>query len=1036
VARIGIQVAEALNHANAQGTLHRDIKPSNLLLDGQGTVWVTDFGLAKAADSADLTHTGDIVGTVRYMAPERFQGISDARSDLYSLGLTLYELLTLRPAFTATDRNRLLEQVRHEEPPRPRKLNPKVPRDLETIVLKTIAKEPAQRYQSAAELAADLQRFVDDKPIRARRTSPAERLWRWCRRNPLLAGMGLVICFVTALGLAGVFWQWRQAEQARGVATARAEAEAEARQTSERTLVDMYTSSGLMAVERNDPAQAMLWFANAARRAGPETERERFKRARALTWRRQALQPVRALEHQAEWVHEMSWHPGGRYLHTQTVLMDLSHGDCTVWDLDREAPFPLPTGVESARSAAWNPDGSRLALGTAKGEVVLCSFPAGEVLHRLPGTGPVRHLTFSPEGRYLAMARDKSARVWDCEQAAFVTEELVHPDQVVTLTFHPKGHLLVTGCNDRMARVFRVAKDTKDPLFRPVRHLGGGPSPIGGKRVPPVFVDEGRGLLAGAGSMVTWYEAETGTWLLPVRPMPVKPEDRSPPIFPSPLAVSPDGKYFAVCDGEKAQIWAVPTRRAVSPVLEHRASQSVDTLSFSPDGRTLVTGSGDRTVRLWSVPDGKPLGKPLVHSSTITQGLFSPDGRFLATAQRGGLTRVWALPVPDTRHRRLPVQGRYSFARLSRDGRYVLPTGLSQRSCDLRATRVFEVATGQPAGPRLESGGIILDGAFSPDGRHAAIVVSLASTWEARQSRPGTHPGQLELWDWRTGKRLFEPLAMPSEPRCLDYSPDGQALAVICAGGQLVLVEPGSGRVERQWQARPPSLNNNYYINNGMVRFSPDGRSVLLFGTEDVVQVWDVATAQPRYAPLQHKGQCHDVHFSPDGRLVSIASWDNTARVWELETGQPVGEPLRHPDWVFMAPFSPDGKYLLTACRDSMARLWDWRAGRQVWAFEHDHEVHAVAFTPDGRWLLTASDDKTLRVWESVTGKPVTSPLELGGFGLTLGVTPAGKHAVVGGFMNELAVFDLGDLEGDSALEPDDLVAAGELLSGQRLHEG
>ena len=149
MARVGVQVAEALAYAHQQGILHRDIKPSNLLLDTQGTVWVTDFGLAKAEGTDELTSPGDIVGTLRYMAPERFQGQADPRSDVYSLGLTLYEMLTLRPAFEDTNRARLIERVTHEEPPRPRKLDARIPRDLETIVLKAIAKEPADRYPTA-----------------------------------------------------------------------------------------------------------------------------------------------------------------------------------------------------------------------------------------------------------------------------------------------------------------------------------------------------------------------------------------------------------------------------------------------------------------------------------------------------------------------------------------------------------------------------------------------------------------------------------------------------------------------------------------------------------------------------------------------------------------------------------------------------------------------------------------------------------------------------------------------------------------------
>ncbi len=176
VARIGKQVADALAYAASQGVLHRDIKPSNLLLDGTGNVWVTDFGLAKAdSDGDNLTHTGDVVGTLRYLAPERFKGQSDLRSDVYALGLTLYELLSLRPAFEAADRNKLVKQVMHDEPVRPRKLNPAVPRDLETVVLKAIARDPAHRYATAKEFATDLRRFMDDESILARRQTPLER---------------------------------------------------------------------------------------------------------------------------------------------------------------------------------------------------------------------------------------------------------------------------------------------------------------------------------------------------------------------------------------------------------------------------------------------------------------------------------------------------------------------------------------------------------------------------------------------------------------------------------------------------------------------------------------------------------------------------------------------------------------------------------------------------------------------------------------------------------------------------------------------
>jgi serine/threonine protein kinase len=211
VARMGLQVAEALAHAHGQGVLHRDIKPSNLLLDMHGVVWITDFGLAKQAGS-DLTQSGDVVGTLRYLAPERFSGIADARADIYGLGVALYELLTLRPAFPATDRHRLIRDIAHTEPVLPRGIEPRIPRDLETIVLKAMAKEPKQRYETAVDMAADLRRFLDDQPIAARRARTIERMWRWCARRPALAGLSAALLLSMVVGMVGVIWQWSRAE--------------------------------------------------------------------------------------------------------------------------------------------------------------------------------------------------------------------------------------------------------------------------------------------------------------------------------------------------------------------------------------------------------------------------------------------------------------------------------------------------------------------------------------------------------------------------------------------------------------------------------------------------------------------------------------------------------------------------------------------------------------------------------------------------------------------------------------------------------
>lgn len=218
VAEVGAKLADALAAAHARGVLHRDVKPGNVLIDAAGEPWLSDFGLARVDTADAVTDPTGFVGTLRYAAPERFNGTSDARSDIYSLGLTLYELAAGRPAFDATDRAELTRQASEAAPPRPRAVNPAVPRDLETVLLKAIARDPAHRYQSAAAFADDLKRVAGGRPILAKRIGPVGRLWRWAKRHPVIAGLTAAVFLSLAGGLGGVYWQWRQSEERRAEA--------------------------------------------------------------------------------------------------------------------------------------------------------------------------------------------------------------------------------------------------------------------------------------------------------------------------------------------------------------------------------------------------------------------------------------------------------------------------------------------------------------------------------------------------------------------------------------------------------------------------------------------------------------------------------------------------------------------------------------------------------------------------------------------------------------------------------------------------
>ncbi len=244
VAHLGIQAAEALEHAHGLGVLHRDVKPANLMIDADGDLWITDFGLARFQEDVGLTRSGDVLGTLRYMSPEQARAggaIVDQRADIYSLGATLYELTALRPAFDGRDRHELLRRVTFDEPTAPRRLDPSIPRDLETIILKAMAKEPASRYASARELADDLRRFREHKPIRARRPTPAEHLAKWTRRHRA-AVVAASVSLLLAMAVASALLWGEQRKTARALADLETILERE-RSTLPRVLMDTYSLS-------------------------------------------------------------------------------------------------------------------------------------------------------------------------------------------------------------------------------------------------------------------------------------------------------------------------------------------------------------------------------------------------------------------------------------------------------------------------------------------------------------------------------------------------------------------------------------------------------------------------------------------------------------------------------------------------------------------------------------------------------------------------------------------------------------------------
>jgi WD40 repeat protein/tRNA A-37 threonylcarbamoyl transferase component Bud32 len=1013
------KAADALDYAHQQGVIHRDVKPANIMIDVDGSPRLMDFGLAKR-ETGEVTMTidGQVLGTPAYISPEQAAGDThrvDRRTDIYSLGVILYLLITGELPFRGTKRM-LLHQVLHDEPRNPRRINEHIPRDLETVCLKAMAKEPNRRYQRAADLAADLRKFLVGEPILARPVSRLERWWRWSRRNPVVAGLtGAIAMLLIAVAVTATI----AALGFRSLADRQAI-----------TVNDMFVSLGLAAAEKGELPQAVLWFANAAELAPRGSVREHTNRVRVRTWSRELPVPYRAFAHEQGWPTSVAFSADGRFLLVQT-------GDdrCTLWDVEAGRSVLPPVDDQPVACAAFDPTGRWLAVGASSGAVeLICVVPdpgVGDHRVELPvQSGPVGALAFSRDGRWLAVAGN-SVRVWDFRAGAFLTAELSHPAKVFTVTFNHRGDRLVTTCADGKARVYAVPGDSAGkPIFEPVVNLGPYGTLDGHPPIQPTFIDDDRELITLTDrATLTCWNTQTGE---PIRDLWLDPTLKDTWL----VLESPNRRRFVVCGFPSVQIWDVGGMHPIGELMRHQ--NHVYHAAFSPDGRILLTVSADRKARLWDADTGQPISPPLPHQNDLMRAAFSPDGRRFATAQNDGLVRVWDLGLSTEPRAFVPLHSSESFVQSSADGRFALPVGWNYGR-DATVSQVYDLSSRQVAGPPLSADGFVNAGALSPTDRRLVLLTSTAKRENASGvDQLNERPGRIQFWDWHSGQRIGSPLATMSEPVGAAYHPASELVAVICAAGQILLLDCQTQTIKATTDHGAAFVSK--FLARRYIAFSPDGHNFLSWGLGNTVRVWDTDTAKLHCA-LEHGDVCKDVAFSPDGRTVATASADKTVGIWSLETGQPRAEPLPHPDWVFSACFSPDGRHVLTACRDGMARLWDWRSGKLVCpALEHEDEVFGVTFSPNGRWLFTCGRDKTARVWEWATGKLVAPPIRLPGEAYEIRVTPDCRTAVVAGRMPALYLLDLCDLD---LLDPKpyehsvyDLRLFAEVLSGQAITQG
>jgi WD40 repeat protein/predicted Ser/Thr protein kinase len=927
------RLAKAIHAAHRAGIVHRDLKPSNILIDPEGEPKIADFGLAKLMDDAGegVTLSGQLVGTPGFAAPEQVstagEGVT-ASVDIYALGALLYDLLTGRPPFRSDSTLETLLRVLRDPPVPPSQVNPRVPKDLETICLACLHKNPARRYATAEALAEDLRRYLDGRPVKARPISPLGRAVRWVRRHPAAAALvSLALFFMGALA-AGSAWQWREAERrasvehaARTDAELRAKAEAQARGVAEGRIAELAVDHGLNLCSIGSVGPGLMALADAVANADPGSDSVRVARLNLDAWQHHVAGRRHTLAH-PDAVTSVAFSNDGR-----KVITGCMDGNARGFDAATGEPLGPALPHPAVFAAAFLPDGHSILTAGKDGTIHAWQFPAGSPLRQPVRHGsPIQAFALDPAGKAFATGGiDGMVRLWDAATGEPKLEPIEHGGPVLALAFSPDGRRLVTGSEDRKARIWDT--QTGEAIGTPMGHaapvdkVSAGPlgmSAAGSawgfsSRLPLTVLGAGR-----QGGFTT-----TGTT--------------------SALTFDPNGKYMAIAVGEGDKPKGVSLYRIEGIQVNVRMlpfESVAKTLVASQSGRQLlVAGEGCHPV-IWGEATERPVKIAFSETSDGPVAL-SQDGTQAATSRKDRRGQGWSVTLWDVPR---CAEGELNLRQGAVDRIDMGPNGMALLSGGKRA-RLWNTATAKAVAPSWTAPPIV------------------ACTWGAKPLAWVATGSTLQGHDAATGDTATAPVEFQRAIRSVATSRDGRLAAVLTAD-EIVGVELATGAVI----SRIPSQEAVDAMD-----LSADGR-ILAFGRSDgAIQLWSMDDRQRIGELPGRESWVAKVAFSPDGTHLAVSSTDKSVAVWNVERRGTVGQPMTHSSTLLHTAWAADGSLLFTLDVVNMVRLWDARTGTQVGP-PLPRLATAIAAGHDNRYLLTGDPTREVRSWK--IPKAVTVPPE------------------------------------------------------------